>query len=72
MEAVEGEGYRVGLDINAVVAELQRQGKAANDNDLGRLEAMLSIQAHTLDVMCNHLAQRAHWNMGEYPDAAER
>src|SRR5262249_27852821 len=35
-------------------------------------EAMLTIQAHTLDTLFNELAKRAFLNMGQYMDAADR
>ncbi|MGC4028927.1 MAG: hypothetical protein QM696_08650 [Steroidobacteraceae bacterium] len=59
-------------DPNAIASELQGQAKAANGNDLSRLEAMLTIQAHTLDAIFNDMARRAHLNMGAYPQAVDR
>lgn len=60
------------LDPNELRAELQAQAKVASSNDLSRLEAMLTIQAHTLDAMFNSLARQAHRNRADYLDAADR
>jgi hypothetical protein len=46
-------------DINGFVAELQAQAKAANDGNLGRSEAMLVTQAHTLDALFHSMAGRS-------------
>lgn len=59
-------------DINAVADELAKQAKAVIANDLSRLEAMLTVQAHSLDAMWNECARRARANMTEYPDAFDR
>jgi hypothetical protein len=59
------------LTVDALVAELDAQAKAVNAGDLARGEAMLTAQAHTLDLIFATCAQRAHRNMGEYPNAAE-
>jgi len=42
-----------------LVYRLDAQSKALSGGDLERAEAMLSAQAHTLDTLFNHLAQRA-------------
>src|SRR6266498_1544147 len=47
------------LTVNALIDELQRHCDAANTGNLGREEAMLTAQAHTLDVLFNTLARRA-------------
>jgi len=60
------------LDLNALVAELAGQCKAASEGDLSRPEAMLVAQAHTLDLIFGSLAMRSCRNMGEYTDAADR
>jgi len=65
-------GALSGADINGVVGELQQQAQAASSNDLSRLEAMLAVQAHSLDAMFNECARRAKANMFEYPDAFDR
>jgi hypothetical protein len=48
------------LDLTSLVNELSGLAKLANQGDLGRAEATLMIQAHTLDAIFNNLAQRAH------------
>lgn len=60
-----------GADLNALVAEIQRQSKFVNDGNLERAEAMLMSQAHSLDAMFNEFARRAALNMGEYLQATE-
>jgi hypothetical protein len=47
------------LEINALVAELERQSESANHGDLKRAEAMLIAQAHSLDAIFSSLARRA-------------
>jgi hypothetical protein len=60
------------LDITALIAELRQQAATASSGDLKRHEAILTIQAHTLDTIFNELARRSSANLGEYMDAAER
>lgn len=60
------------LDITALIDELRQQAATASGGDLKRQEAMLAIQAHTLDTLFNELARRSQLNVGDYPDAAER
>jgi len=46
---------------------------AVGNGDLGRPEAILTIQAHTLDTIFNELARRSQANVsGGYLEAAER
>jgi hypothetical protein len=59
------------LDLLALVESLAEVTRANNKGDLRRGEAMLTAQAHTLDAIFNHLAQRAAANMGEYLGATE-
>ncbi len=59
------------LDINALINELGQQADTASSGDLKREEAMLTIQAHTLDTIFNELARRSAANAGEYMGAAE-
>lgn len=59
------------LDITELVKALGNQTSAVIEGDLGRSEAMLVAQAHTLDVLFNKLAQRAYLNMGEYMGAVD-
>jgi len=56
--------------LSVLVKELASQAKAANDGDLGRAEAMLMVQAHTLDAIFNNLAGRAI--TAEYMDTMDR
>lgn len=60
-----------GADINAIVAEMDRQTKLVNDGNLDRAEAMLMSQAHSLDAMFNDFCRRAVMNLGEYLPAVE-
>lgn len=48
-----------GPELQALVTELGAQAKAAQGGDLGRAEAMLLAQAHTLDSIFGNLARRA-------------
>ncbi len=59
------------LDLGALVDELAAQSRAASKGDMGRPEAMLMSQAHTLEAIFHELARRAALNMGEYIGAAE-
>ncbi len=47
------------LELLGLVDALTVQTKAVTDGDLGRGEAMLTAQAHTLDAVFNNLARRA-------------
>lgn len=58
-------------EVNALVAELQKQIEAVNSGDLARAEGILMAQAHTLDGLFNSLVSRSIRNMGEYMNAAE-
>ncbi len=69
IQKFEGDG----LDINYLAAELRTQIDVVATGDLGRPEAMLLAQAHTLDSLFSNLARRSHSNMSEgYGEAAER
>lgn len=59
------------LSINTLVDDLGKQCHLASGGNLGRAEAMLTVQAHTLDASFNSLARRAAMNLGEYINAAE-
>ena len=59
------------LELAGLVDALSVQTKATTDGDLARAEAMLTVQAHTLDAIFNNLAQRAALNMGEYMQACD-
>jgi len=60
------------LALNELVDELSAQAKLAIGGDLGRMEAMLVAQSHTLDQLFNRLTSQALLNVGEYPQSAER
>ena len=60
----------VDADLVGLIEELTAQEKAVNDGDLKRAEAMLTIQAHTLDSIFNNLAQKAI--NAEYMDKLDR
>ena len=60
------------LEIPALVKALSEQCKAASSGDLSRAEALLTVQAHTLDAIFNRLAIRAADNVGHYPETVER
>ena len=47
------------LDLMSLVEELRHQIGQTIDDDLGRAEAMLVTQAHTLDAIFGNLARRA-------------
>ena len=47
------------LDLNELIKALSEQTKAVISRDVGRAEAMLAVQAHTLDAIFNNLARRA-------------
>ncbi len=59
------------VETEAFIDELAAQGKAVVAGDLGRGEAMLCAQAHTLDAIFNAMAERARRNMGEHMPAAD-
>ncbi len=58
------------LDLSGLVDGLSAQTKATTEGDLGRGEAMLTTQAHTLDAIFNNLARRAI--NAEYMDNLDR
>ena len=47
------------LSLNTLVSDLGKQCEWASKGDLGRAEAMLVAQAHTLDAIFNKLARQA-------------
>jgi hypothetical protein len=51
--------YRENLELEGLAVALTEQTQAATAGDLGRGEAMLTAQAHSLDAIFNNLAQRA-------------
>jgi hypothetical protein len=50
---------RADTPLNDLIAELGKQCGSVNANKLGRAEAMLITQAHTLDALFNQLVMRA-------------
>ncbi len=58
------------LELLGLVDALTVQTKAVTDGDLGRGEAMLAVQAHTLDAVFNNLGRRAI--NAEYMDNLDR
>ncbi|WP_426664073.1 hypothetical protein [Rhodanobacter aciditrophus] len=59
------------LCLTELTHVLKEQAAALNDGDLSQVEAVLSNQATTLDVMFAELAHRAAMNMGEHLEATE-
>ena len=59
------------LDLGGLIESLTEQTQASINGDLGRAEAMLTTQAHTLDAIFHNLARRAALNMGEYLPACQ-
>jgi hypothetical protein len=67
-----GKGKSNQVELMPLVSALSEQTAAVNKGDLGRGEAMLAAQAHTLDAIFNNLAQRAAANVGAgYLEATE-
>ena len=58
------------LDLSGLIDSLMEQTQASIDGDLNRAEAMLTVQAHTLDAIFNNLARRAI--NAEYMDHLDR
>lgn len=63
--------HRKQMPLADLIDELSAQCATAIAGDLGRGEAMLMAQAHTLDAIFNRLIVRAAMNQGEYLTAAE-
>lgn len=59
-------------DLTHLVDELRALSDAAIDGNLKRGEAMLMVQAQTLDALFNELARRAGNNLGHYPDTVDK
>lgn len=58
------------VNINALINELSDQVALVKEGNMGRMEAMLVTQAHTLDALFSELTGRARMNMGQYMDAS--
>jgi len=69
--AIEKFGGFSGKWSSKMVAELERQVKAAQDGDLRRSEAMLVSQAHCLDAIFGRLVLKAAANSQTNLSAAE-
>ena len=54
-----------------LVGALKQQINTVQKGELNRVEAMLIVQAHSLDAIFNDLAQRAAANVGEYMNATD-
>ncbi len=54
------------FNINALIHELNAQVALVHGGNLGRAEAMLVTQAHTLDALFAELVGRSRINMGQY------
>jgi len=60
------------LDVNSLIDELRERSQAIQSGDMGRSEAMLLAQAHTLDALFCGLARKSHSNSSAgYFDAAK-
>lgn len=61
------------MNVNALARALRAQVAQTHGGNLGRAEAMLVSQAHTLDALFGSLARRAYANCeGGFMDAADR
>lgn len=61
------------IDVNALVNEIREQVAEVHRGDMKRPEAMLTAQAHALDLLFCALARRSHANSNSgYLDAAEK
>lgn len=58
--------------VNAVIRQLEQQAANASSGDLTHTEAMLAVQATTLDTIFNALARKAANCLESHPDATER
>ena len=58
--------------FDALVTELSRHVVDVSDGKMSRPEAMLMMQAHSLDAIFNSLAQRAGNNVGSNTDVVEK
>ena len=57
--------------VNSLVAELSKHVADVGNGNMNRPEQILLMQAQTLDVIFNTLAQRAGANVGTHRDASE-
>src|SRR5512135_1761772 len=66
-----GKKYGDDLELGALVGELSAQVTLVEQGNLHRAEAMLIVQAQTLDAIFSELSRRAALNMSEYLSATE-
>ena len=59
------------LDLLECISVYADKVKVVKDGDLSRMEAILTVQANTLDAIFNKLACRAASNMGKHLSATE-
>jgi hypothetical protein len=59
------------LSLDALIDELRGQANTVSTGNMGRPEAMLTAQAHTLDALFNRLARKAVLQIDEHPQATE-
>lgn len=60
-------GVTVGPSVEALINELSAQCKAVTDGSMARPEALLTVQAHTLDTLFSDLVRRAYSHTGLDP-----
>ena len=60
-----------GLDLLECISVYADKVKVVKDGDLSKMEAILTVQANTLDAIFNKLACRAASNMGKHLSATE-
>jgi hypothetical protein len=59
------------MDLASLIDEVGKLVTATNGGDFARVEAMLTVQAGTLDMLFNRLARQAVLNIGSFPGAVE-
>jgi len=59
------------LSLDALIDELRGQANTVSTGNMGRPEAMLTAQAHTLDALFNRLARKAVLQIAKHPQATE-
>ena len=59
------------LDLNSLIDQLSQQVATTKGGNLDRLEAMLTTQATTLDLLFNRLTRQAVMNVGSYAETVE-
>ena len=59
------------VSINDMAAAVRQSTERVVAGDLSRMEAMLTSQAHTLDLLFAHLTRRALKNFAKHPETAD-